>query len=139
MGNRGFFEGGRTLSDTKETRTDKFRIVPHTPFVYRIERLYLLEVTKTETGKSIFKTTDKTSKEAEEIWKNYGYDQTYGLSGAPTLPHSFSSNFVGGAYWNRIVEVYPDVDSAKKEIDKILSEEKKREKFMNQGVIYYGE
>lgn len=128
------------MSDTKEIRTDKFRIVPHTPFVYRIERLYLLEITKTETDRSIFKTTDKISKETEEIWRNYGYDQRFGLSDAPlTLPHSFSSNLVGGAFWDRIIEVYSDVDSAKKEIDKILSEEKRKEKFMNQGVIYYGE
>ena len=47
------------MSDMTEKKTDRFRIVPHTPYVYRIERLYLVEIKKTKESYIDYVTKSK--------------------------------------------------------------------------------
>lgn len=136
MGNRGFSEGARSMSDMTEEKTDRFRIIPHTPYVYRIERLYLIEIKKTKESTSIFKTSISKEVETKEIWKNFGRDIRVNHRHEFEYPESFSPILHGGLYWDRGVSTYLTVDLAKQKINEILEKEKKEEEFMKQEPVY---
>lgn len=136
MGNRGFFEGARTMSDMTEKKTDRFRIVPHTPYVYRIERLYLVEIKKTKESTSIFKTSISEEIETKEIWKNFGRSIRVDCRHKFEYPENFSTIVYGALHWDREVSTYLTVDLAKQKINEILEKEKKEKEFMSQEAVY---
>lgn len=96
--------------------TDKIRIVPHTPFVYRIERLFY--------------------RDAEEVWKILG-DITYFMDKSlPVYKNIWALLEEVSHYKVFDVRTFETVESAKSFVKEILEKEKKEEEFMNQEAVY---
>lgn len=120
-----------------DKKTDKFRIVPHSPYVYRIERLYIRKQGYTESKQiGVFLKTVSTVKTREvEVWKNYGSSLSNNFG---DVYHNFQESLHGGKSFRRVVNEYESVEKAQRWIDYILSEERRRKEFMDQEIIYYG-
>src|SRR5690606_31421306 len=96
--------------------TDKIRIVPHIPFVYRIERLFY--------------------RGAEEVWKTLG-DLTYVMDrNLPVYKNIWALSEEVSHYKVLEITTFETVESAKSFLKEILEKEKKEEEFMKQEPVY---